>query len=91
MGLQRCGGLPTPGWWQGGEPDSDEADWPSGMKRAAVKACVATYKARIRPLIRNADLYHISVRSGAELMEKGLPVTLSGQEISALIFFEVAR
>jgi hypothetical protein len=23
------------GWWQGGEPDSDQADWPSGMKRAA--------------------------------------------------------
>jgi len=23
------------GWWAGGEPDSDPADWPSGMKRAA--------------------------------------------------------
>ncbi|MHB8897884.1 MAG: LamG-like jellyroll fold domain-containing protein [Thermoguttaceae bacterium] len=23
------------GWWQGGEPDSDQADWPSGMKKAA--------------------------------------------------------
>jgi len=23
------------GWWQGGEPDSDKADWPSGMKKAA--------------------------------------------------------
>jgi alpha-galactosidase len=22
------------GWWQGNEPDSDQADWPSGMKRA---------------------------------------------------------
>jgi len=31
-----------------------------------------------------------SVKSGAELMEKGLPVTLSGEEISDLIFFEVA-
>jgi alpha-galactosidase len=23
------------GWWQGDEPDSDETDWPSGMKKAA--------------------------------------------------------
>ena len=23
------------GWWQGGEPDSDQADWPSGMAKAA--------------------------------------------------------
>ncbi len=23
------------GWWQGGEPDSDQADWPSGMHKAA--------------------------------------------------------
>jgi len=23
------------GWWQGGEPDSDELDWPRGMKTAA--------------------------------------------------------
>ena len=23
------------GWWQGNEPDSDQADWPSGMKKAA--------------------------------------------------------
>lgn len=23
------------GWWQGGEPDFDQADWPSGMRKAA--------------------------------------------------------
>ena len=23
------------GWWQGNEPDSNRATWPSGMKRAA--------------------------------------------------------
>jgi alpha-galactosidase len=23
------------GWWQGDEPDSDQTDWPSGMKKAA--------------------------------------------------------
>lgn len=23
------------GWWQAGEPDSDQADWPSGMRKAA--------------------------------------------------------
>jgi alpha-galactosidase len=31
-------------------------------ERAAVKAAVATYKTRIRPLVRNADLYHILPR-----------------------------
>ena len=46
-------------------------DAPTGMngsapwtddERAAVKAAVATYKTRIRPLVRNADLYHILPR-----------------------------
>jgi len=32
-----------------------------------------------------------SVESGAELTDKGLPVTLNGGELSDLIFFEVAR
>ena len=31
-------------------------------EKAAVKAAVATYKAKIRPLVRNADLYHILPR-----------------------------
>jgi len=32
-----------------------------------------------------------SVRSGAELMEKGLPVKLEGDEASELVFLEAAR
>ena len=46
-------------------------DAPTGMngsapwtddEKAAVKAAVETYKTRIRPLVRNADLYHILPR-----------------------------
>jgi alpha-galactosidase len=121
------------------------------QEKDALKACVETYKARIRPSVREADLYHIfprpdgrnrdgieyydpeagkgvvflfqpsnatktetirfkgldtqrmyrirfadatqppSERSGAELMDKGLPVTLQGKEVSELIFFEVTK
>jgi hypothetical protein len=121
------------------------------QEKDALKACVDTYKTRIRPLLREADLYHIfprpdgqnwdgieyhdpsagkgviylfqpsneagterirfkgldsqriyrvdfedgthpsSVRPAAELMDKGLPVKLKGEEVSELIFFEVAR
>jgi len=32
-----------------------------------------------------------SVKSAAELMDKGLQVTLEGEEVSELVFFEVAR
>jgi len=120
-------------------------------EKDAVKACVDTYKAAIRPLVRNADLYHIlprpdgqkwdgieyydpmagkgvvyvfkpsaqpstvairfkgldaarkyrlrfedgtqppSIHSAAELMDAGLRVTLECEEVSELIFFEVAR
>ena len=126
------------------------APW-TGPEKDAVKACVDTYKARLRPLVRAADLYHVlprpdgrkwdgveyydpaagkgvvylfkplpepaaetirlkgldareryrvrfedgtqapTVRSGAELMEQGLRVTLEGAEASELVFFEVAR
>jgi len=121
------------------------------QEKDALKACVDTYKRRLRPLVRNADLYHIfprpdgrtwdgieyydpaagkgvvylfqpssetetesvrfkgldrertyrvsfedgtnpsSIKSGAELMDKGLPVTLEGEEVSELIFLEVTR
>jgi hypothetical protein len=121
------------------------------LERDTVKACVETYKTRIRPLVRAADLYHIfprpdgrkwdgieyydhaekkgvvylfkplsepttevirfrglesgqryrirfedgthpsSVHSAAELMDRGLRVTLPGAEVSELIFFEVAH
>jgi hypothetical protein len=120
------------------------------QEKEALKDCVETYKARIRPLVREADLYHIFPRpdgrnldgieyydptdgkgvvyvfqpagetrtetirfkgldsrrmyrvefedgtqpscttSGAELTDKGLPVKLEGDEVSELIFFEVA-
>jgi hypothetical protein len=116
-----------------------------------VKACVDTYKAKLRPLVRSADLYHIfgrpdgrkwdgveyydpaagkgvvyvfkpsptpaaetirfkgldakqryrirfedgtqplCIRSGAELMDQGLRVTLNGAEASELVFFEVVE
>jgi hypothetical protein len=47
--------IDAPNGGNGSAPWTDE-------ERAAVKAAVATYKARIRPLVRNADLYHILPR-----------------------------
>ena len=136
--------LDAPNGGNGTEPwTQDEKD--------ALKACVDTYKARIRPLVRNAGLYHIlprpdgrtwdgiehydpaegkgvvylfqpsseaktqsirfkgldperpyrvsfedgtnpsCVKSGAELMDKGLFVKLEGEEVSELIFLEVTE
>ena len=136
--------LDAPNGGNGSEP------W-TRQEKDALKACVETYKARIRPLVRQADLYHVFprpdgrrgdgieyydpaegkgvvylfqpsgktaveairfrgldagrtyrldfedgthpsvVKSGAELMDKGLPVRLEGEEASELIFFEVVR
>jgi alpha-galactosidase len=136
--------LDAPNGGNGSEP------W-TQQEKEALKACVDTYKAKIRPLVREADLYHIfprpdgrkrdgieyydpaagkgvvylfqpsnetatevirfkgldaermyrisfedgshppSVKSAAELMDKGLRVTLEGAEVSELVFFEVAR
>jgi len=136
--------LDAPNGGNGSEP------W-TQQEKDALKACVDTYKTRIRPLVREADLYHIlprpdgrnwdgieycdpakgkgvvylfkpsdetttetirfkglnrermyrvsfeddaqpaSVKSAAELMDKGLPVTLRGEDVSELVFFELAR
>lgn len=136
--------IDAPNGGNGSEP------WTQAEKEA-VKACVETYKTRLRPLVRAADLYHVfprpdgrrwdgveyydpsvgkgvvyvfkpaatpaaetvrfkgldtkqkyrlrfedgsqpsSVRSGAELMDQGLRMTLEGPEASELVFFEVAQ
>jgi alpha-galactosidase len=136
--------LDAPNGGNGAEPWTRE-------ERDAVSACVATYKTRIRPLVREADLYHIlprpdgrnwdgieyhdqaagkgviylfkpggegmtqfvrlkglnaretyrltfvdgsnpsSVKTGAELVTEGLPVTLGAGELSELVFFETER
>ncbi len=136
--------LDAPNGGNGSEPWTDE-------EKDALKDCVEIYKTRIRPLVREADLYHILPRpdgrnrdgmeyfdpaagkgvvflfqpsgetvaeairlkgldaqqmyrvmfedgshaacekSGAELMGKGLRVTLEGAEVSELVFFEAAR
>jgi len=47
--------IDAPNGGNGSAPWTDE-------EKAAVKAAVATYKARIRPLVRSADLYHILPR-----------------------------
>jgi hypothetical protein len=119
-------------------------------EKDAVKACVATYKAKLRPLVRAADLYHIFPRpdgrrwdgleyydpaagkgavylfkpspglatqtvrlkgldareryrlsfedgtqppfvQSAAALTRGLRVTLDGEQVSELIFFEVVR
>ncbi len=58
----RSTSLGAPEWFidaptglNGSAPWTDE-------EKAAVKAAVTTYKTRIRPLVRNADLYHILPR-----------------------------
>ena len=55
----RCGApewfLDAPNGGNGGAPWTDD-------EKAAVKAAVTTYKTRIRPLVRSADLYHILPR-----------------------------
>jgi hypothetical protein len=136
--------IDAPNGGNGSEP------WTQAEKDA-VKACVATYKAKLRPLVRAADLYHIfprpdgrkwdgveyydavagkgvvyvfkpsaepatetirfkgldakqryrvsfedgtqpsSIRTGAELMDQGLRMTLSGAGVSELVFLEIAR
>jgi alpha-galactosidase len=136
--------LDAPSGVNGSEPWSEE-------EKQALKACVATYKTRIRPLVRSAHLYHIlprpdgrgrdgieyydpeqgkgvvflfqpasatsdelvrfkgldpcreyrvsfedgsqagTVLSGAALMQQGVRVKLSGDEVSELIFFEAVR
>jgi len=47
--------LDSPSGSNGDAPWTDE-------EKSAVKAAVATYKTKIRPLVRNADLYHILPR-----------------------------
>ncbi|MFV2065872.1 MAG: LamG-like jellyroll fold domain-containing protein [Pirellulales bacterium] len=136
--------LDAPNGGNGSEPWTRE-------EKEAVKAAVATYKTKVRPLVRNADLYHIFPRpdgkvwdgieyfdpakgkgavfvfkpdspndtrtitlkrldadqvyqltfedgthpsvskSGAELMNAGVDLTLKGKFVSELIFFDVAR
>ncbi|MBU3666455.1 MAG: hypothetical protein FGM15_11360 [Chthoniobacterales bacterium] len=47
--------LDAPGGQNGAKPWTEE-------ERAAVKAATETYKTKVRPLVRNADLYHILPR-----------------------------
>ena len=47
--------IDAPNGGNGGKPWTDQ-------EKAAIKAAVVTYKTKIRPLVRNADLYHILPR-----------------------------
>jgi hypothetical protein len=51
--------LDAPNGGNGNDPWTEE-------EKEAVKAAVATYKAKIRPLVRNADLYHVFPRPDGE-------------------------
>jgi len=62
------------------------APWTEEEKEA-VRQAVATYKAKIRPLVRTADLYHVFPRPDNKVWD-GLNVTLKGKFISELMFFE---
>ncbi|MFH1922805.1 MAG: LamG-like jellyroll fold domain-containing protein [Planctomycetota bacterium] len=147
----RSTSMGAPEWFLDAPNGGNGSDPWTEAEKEAVKAAVATYKTKIRPLVREADLYHIfprpdgrnrdgieyydpavgkgvvylfqsssetateairfkgldadrmyrvsfengthppSVKSAAELMDKGLQVTLEGEEVSELVFFEVAR
>ncbi|MCY2992357.1 MAG: alpha-galactosidase [Planctomycetota bacterium] len=147
----RSASLGAPEWFLDA-PNGGNGNQPwTQAEKEAVKACVETYKTQLRPLIRQADLYHIlprpdgqhrdgleyfdsvagkgviylfqpaeepaakplcfkgldakqsyrvrfedgsqppCVKSGAELLDPGLSVTLAGAEVSELIFFELVR
>ena len=55
----------APEWFidapNGGNSPKGSTPW-TDQEKAILKAAVATYKTRIRPLVRNADLYHILPR-----------------------------
>lgn len=147
----RSTSMGAPEWFLDAPNGGNGSDPWTQQEKDALKACVETYKTKIRPLVRNADLYHIlprpngtnrdaieyydpangngavflfhpssessneplrfkgldtnckyhvtfedgthppMVKSGAELMDRGLPVTLKGPEASELIFLEFAR
>ena len=138
----------APEWFLDAPNGGNESEPWTEAEKKAVKAAVATYKAKIRPLVRSADLYHIFPRpdnkvwdgieyydpssgngvvyvfkpdnpddslkiklkgldadrtyrltfedgtnpdvskSGAELINTGVDVTLKGKSVSELIFFE---
>ncbi len=141
----------APEWFVDAPNGGNGSDPWDEAEKNAVKSCVETYKTRLRPLVRAADVYHIfprpdginwdgveyydpdsgkgvaylfkpsptqsaetvrfkgleagrkyrvsfedgtqppSVRSGDELMNQGLPVTLAGDEASELVFLEVTQ
>jgi hypothetical protein len=140
----------APEWFLDAPNGGNESEPWTPEEKEAIKACVHTYKTKIRPLVRQGDLYHIlprpdgrnwdgveyydpavgkgvvylfqptrrdaptrirlkgldaterynvrfedgthssSVKSGEELINTGLELSLQGDEISELIFFQVA-
>jgi hypothetical protein len=52
----------APEWFLDAPNGGNGSDPWTAEEKEAVRACVATYKARIRPLVRTADLYHILPR-----------------------------
>ena len=147
----RSTSMGAPEWFLDAPNGGNGSDPWTQQEKDALKSCVETYKTKIRPLVRNADLYHIlphpdgmnrdaieyydpangkgavflfqpssessneplrfkgldtdcqyrvtfedgthptTVKSGEELMDRGLLVTLKGPEASELIFLEFAR
>lgn len=141
----------APEWFLDAPSGGNSSDPWTAEEKEAVRACVATYTGRIRPLVRTADLYHILprpddrnwdgieyydpvsgkgviylfkpaaarstqvvccrgldpaktyrltcedgthpplVKTGAELMSEGIPLTLGEGEQSELVFLEMVR
>ncbi len=147
----RSTSMGAPEWFLDAPNGGNGSDAWDESEKNAVKSCVETYKTRLRPLVRTADVYHVfprpdgknwdgveyydpdsgkgaayvfkpsptqstetirfkgldasrkyrlsfedgtqpaSVRSGAELMNQGLSLTLAGDEASELVFIEFAQ
>jgi len=58
----RSTSMGAPSWFLDAPNGSNGTEPWTQQEKEALKACVATYKSRIRPLVRKANLYHISAR-----------------------------
>ena len=55
----RSTSMGAPEWFLDAPNGGNDTEPWTRQERDALKACVDTYKTRIRPLVRKADLYHV--------------------------------
>ena len=77
----RSASMSAPEWFIDAPNGSASGDPWTDAEKEAVRAAVATYKTKIRPLVRKADLYHIFPRpdnQGWDGIQYYDPVTAKG-------------